>query len=435
MYAYSVQHRWSDPYAYAACLCVAAATLALLASGPLRASVAPYMRTVENMTYPTRPKRPRTRKASSTLSHVDMPTSENLVHFVTPTDDGTNCVDLVNGSQEQPFAVTARSVPRAPIWAGPSAKSMMSTESEQAKVSVFVTLDGSMDTASVGTAIGARASLFLAYASDRRNTTRGVASEKWVQLAVHGLASRGHELRATFGDDVAAVEFPPTSHPRTVFMVRNAQSLRVGYFDPTGTAEDGASTDSRQGPLLMSEQPVMINATGAQIGGIISLVVYQDSVQDVVNQVRAGIARHTLLNNSHYREVRETVMNLNDEIDARKKQPRYAGAGVADACADITDWTAFDPVLATSACRDAIRESCEDDPSQKHCRCWDDSFELKESVECAAMRAVFGADGETIQAPATCAGPESPPAAAVPLPPGKSWLSRPSWLTSVFRPS
>ena len=387
----------------------------------------PWRRTVENMTY----RRTKRSRHADTLEHIDMPRRDRMVHFVAA--DSATCTDLLDDADTRPFAVSAQSKPAFPRWTGPSAKSVLPTAADAPGVSIFVTLDGSSDAAAL-VADGDRASLFLAYATDPPSSARGDVAEKWVQLSVHGADDGGHELRAMYGDDLVVVRFPPLSHPRTCYLVRDARTLRVGYFDPNGRADDTASVDARQGHLLPSEAPVRVNATGAQIGGIVSVVVYADAVFDVLDAVRAGIARHALLGNTHYRSVRESLTSLRDEISAQKQQPRYAGKAVASVCADITNRTTFDPVLASAACRDAIRESCEVDPSQRHCECWDDSFEQRDSAECVAQRTVFGSE------PAAAATNHAPPqddrerAGPGAVPTGKLWLRR-SLLGSLFRPT
>lgn len=425
-----VAERW--PYVLVACACAAGA----IALASHRTAAFPRWTgaaVIESMTH-RRPRRLKRSRHADALDHIDMPKRDQLIHFVSPTG-GSACTDLAGESDVPSFALSEASAPAAPRWTGPSAKSVLPGPTAAPKMSVFVTLDGSADAVSM-VSDGDRASLFMAYASDTHSSARGSASEKWVQLSVHAAeGADGHELRATYGDDVVSVAFPMLSHPRTCYLIRDERTLRVGYFDPNGRAEDASSVETRQGPVLPSEQPIVINATGARIGGIVSLIVYRDTVQDVMSQVRAGVARHALLDNAHYKTVRESLTSLNDEIMAQKRSPRYAGAAVADACADITDWTTFDPVLATQECRHAIRESCEDDPSQRYCKCWDDSFEQKESTECVALRAVFGDDVDkqpNAQATEAPLRPTNPDPVEQPL--GAKWLRR-SFLRSLLRPA
>ena len=149
----------------------------------------------------------------------------------------------------------------------------------------------------------------------------------------------------------------------------------------------------------LTSQPVQINADGSALSPITSLVVYGADMNPDLYAVKAGIQRHAMHHNELYARLFADQKKLEEAVQLARVTPKFTGAEVEEACKEVEDWTLFDPVSVSSACRDAIRNSCIADPSQDGCKCWRKDEQVYNETVCEASRLLYGAEQEAREVP------------------------------------
>jgi hypothetical protein len=388
-------------------------------------------------------------KGAASVQDLGMPKPDKLKYFAYPTISGPEepekIVDIASSGGTS-FTLEPPPDAGAPKWLGPPTKSILSSANgHEPRLSVFVTLeDGvridALEESGTINIESPRSSLFLAYASD--SSTDGNVKEKHVQLALYKVpdvqssGKHGLVLHGQFGDDEVQMSYTPTQYPRTHFLIRDGSRLTIGWSDPY--KHDGAiaeeSVAATSGALLYDNKACIVNATKSPIGRIGSVVVYNDGMRDYLNDVMRGISRHTLLRNDLYKKLHDDFALLQDKVASSKHTPLVLD--VTEACAAVSDWSRFDPIAVSEACRNAINESCKKDSSQPSCECWTE--ENMHKPECVALRAVYS--GEKLGPVSKPRQDPAPVPEATPTPVAKityepsDYVPFPSWWQRLISP-
>jgi hypothetical protein len=213
-------------------------------------------------------------------------------------------------------------------------------------------------------------------------------AERRVEMALRDRKSgAGRVLVGTYGSDALEVVFEDTVTARTYYMIRANGKLTVGVAEPFTSAGHENETDTTAVVVNQSTQPCQINGTGAKIGTVLNVAVYEGDVAAVKGDILRSLARHALESNELYGELRGQL-DKQREITEAMKRPRFAGADVARSCAKV-DWPSFDPASVGAECRRAIEASCKADAAQKGCECWDAENGAHATRECKLMRELY----------------------------------------------
>jgi hypothetical protein len=224
-------------------------------------------------------------------------------------------------------------------------------------------------------------------------------AEQRVEMALRDRKSgSGRVLVGTYGSDTLDVVFEDTVTARTYYMIRANGKLTVGVSEPfTSTAHEN-ETDTTAVVVNQSTQPCQINGTGAKIGTVLNVAVYEGDVSAVNGDILRSLARHALESNELYGELRGQLDKQREITDAMKR-PRFGGEDVARACANV-EWPSFDPPTAGAECRRAIDASCKTDAAQRGCECWDAQSEVFATRECMLLRELYAPKKARVVEPA-----------------------------------
>ena len=336
-------------------------------------------------------------------------------YFAYPSSNRTHVLDLFHQSvfKDHGFVRAHDSVPTDSKWSGPPFDTCWSKD-ESSGIAVFVTAmivdEEKFDKDLVD---GRKASLFYAEVEEPQTVEAdGPSTTTNVELSIQ-MDESVLKLVAQFGrKDTVEVLLPKPTGNRTYFFVRSATRLEAGYFDPdesyiepdadninlrtqskevAGKVEKGSNHSIR----INYGNPVKIQ----------SLALFKTAVKvDDMKKVADAINRHTMLHNGIHRKAVVTYETQRKVQLEKARTPLVKN--IQGACPEVTDWTTFDPFLATPECLAAIAKSCQHDPKQPSCKCWDKADSMYNSPKCVTMRSLFYGQGA---APATSASNTNPP--------------------------
>lgn len=316
----------------------------------------------------------------TTESDSEIPQQDSVKHFayIDPATSKDEITDTENTDDTDTFVIVRTDDTAANKWAGPSSASLL----DNPAISVFVTTDGDIPE------IDQSISLFLARAGSTAEAT-AANIEKQVHLGLEKTPDSSTVLFGQWGEDKVTVEYP--SHPglRTHYMMRDNNNLIVGYFDTyyESLAQQG-QVESKDTIVNSSSAAAVINADSQPVR-IMSVLIYGASVSEDFSKVKLFLQEHNMkMGNSVYSGLANEHMAMMQSASEAKSTPPFEG--VNQACADVKDWTQFDPVTASTSCRDAIKESCQQNSKQAGCECWDEEFAHFDMPVCQGLRLVYG---------------------------------------------
>ena len=333
---------------------------------------------------------------------VSLPDQDNLLHMAW-LDSSTNPPQVRDIKAKTDADVKFKQVDGAPgaYWTGPPSSELLANPS----LSVFVTLDASQELTP------ATLLLILGISSNASDVDAGDA-QRQLSMSVREVGG-DYELYATYGKDDSAgsknpsLLLPPMSSksPRTFYIIKTANALKVGFFD-TLTSE-GVMSDpvALTGTFQSISTDSSMNARKESIGGIQSVMVYSKDMTDSLPAVKKSMTRYVLSAVGEHNEILKPVQDVADKYKLLQETPWVSGVG--SAC-NVKDWTQYDPSKVSQTCRDAIGQSCERDPSQNHCECFDTkNADVYASTECKLWRQMHGVS-EPVLVSNTQTGAEAP---------------------------
>jgi hypothetical protein len=339
----------------------------------------------------------------SLAAAIQLPRTNRLVAFAHSDTVGkiTNAVETGGG-----FSVKVDREQFSTVVGPPSDRVLRKND-----VAIFITIGDNAQTSGA-------VSLFLAKCNA---ILEDGGEERRVELALRDRKNgNGRTLVGTYGTDTLEVAFDDTLTPRTYYLVRANGKLLVGVSEPlTSTAHEN-ETDTTAAVVNQSTQPCQLNSTGAKIGTILSVALYEGDVSAVKGDVLRALARHALGGNELYSELRGQL-DRQRELSAAMRRPRFSGPAVAH-----VDWSSFDPAAATSECRASIKASCEADATQRGCECWDETNDAYATRACKMIRELYAPEPEK-RAP-----PPPPPPRTLPALPATHAARPPSLLRWLF---
>lgn len=342
----------------------------------------------------------------------DLPSTKDITHFaisVTGGDSSPVVKNLVPGAEKFKFQGDDYSESSA-RWIGPPSSSILRTTD----ISIFVTTDGQ------GAPEEGGASLFIARGTSHIDDA---ASEKRMQIGITDGSSGLATLYAEFGTDRVEVPYPRSTTIRTHYMTRRAGRVKVGYFEPfTKLADESTYADAKDSIRNENAQAVLANAQKDNVGKILSIIVYKSDMGDDIQRVRTGISTYVFKNFPAYRTLNASKQELEVKMREKVETPPFSGEGVIRHCASVADWSLFNPATTSSACRAAIKDSCEKKPSQPGCECWDENSAAFRTEECATLRSLY--DGVR--------KPELPGAGPTPEPSGIKYAQPPTIMEYIL---
>lgn len=318
-------------------------------------------------------------RASDALT-LQIPHSDSLMYFAYPdTSSAGRLLDLVDTSS----AFKTRSGGAHVQWEGPPSSKLLAHN----ELSVFVTLDGSVPLDE----LKKKACLFTAFGNPEQ-LDASQSTDLRAELSVEPTPDGALQLSGRFGMDTAEpLDLRAGSGPQTYFLIRSKTAITVGSFDPysPSVASSSARTQTtRKTPIGNANgMNCLVNMTDESIGSVLSVAIFGLAVE-VEPNLRKAFARHVMQFNEVYRQTQKSLAEAEEREQLLRSTPRFKN--VSQACSSVQDWTRFDPVMTSEACRSAIQASCTEDPHQVGCECWDPDFAQRDSDECSMQRSLYG---------------------------------------------
>ena len=269
------------------------------------------------------------------------------------------------------FTLTAdQSVSSSHKWTGPSSAHFIGGD-----ISAFVTVDDALPDYEVN--------LLEFTGTDSEGDT--------VRLGLSVTGGVAPEVVATLGPD-ARVAVPVTAHTsvRTFYVKYSKTTLAVGFFDHYVARSQGvADLDHEVRVLNGNEFPITLNKTMVKLR-IRSVAIYAGVLGDEDDiAVREALRKMTFLKVDAYKKLHDSYSELKTDLDERRTTAPFAGV---EADCGTVDWSRYDPSSATPQCRSAILRSCQADPTQPLCGCWNTESSEYSTLQCMAYRLFYGSE-------------------------------------------
>lgn len=298
--------------------------------------------------------------------------NEGVVHNVSKNTTTQELQDV--GSAASTWRLIPHESDSTNKWEGPESSTIIKLD----QVSVFVTTQN-------GITLPPDISYALLFCAHGSPTETGINTGS-TDLKLEWLIGDNDApfLVAKYGKDSVAVEYDdPGMTPRTHYVIRTEEKLVVGFFDAVTRRERKEGKGISVAIRPDDTRAISVNSSGQAIKPR-SLLIYNSDVTDHITDVKNFIAEDVLRDNSVVKEKNSKIRELQTQVTS----PRFKG--VEDACSSVTNWARFDAVQVSTACRTAIRTSCEADKTQSGCECWDEDRAIHSTPECDARRTMYG---------------------------------------------